>query len=419
MRSRLFLQIYGSVVGAALLVGIGVAVIGWHSFLRGDRAPRFLERSAAEIASRLEGDPREGVDLAEQLRREADRLGVRASLWSDEGERIASTGPPRPNGRRGPALERGRWGMPRIPGVTVELGDGRWLRIHPGHRRSRRPGPLVSLALLGGAIALGAYPVSRRIVRRLERLERGVEQLGEGDLGVRVPVEGSDEVASLARSFNRAAERIESANAARSRMLASASHELRTPLARLRVALELLSRSPREDLRAEAERDIAELDALIEDLLLAGRLQSDAPVAAESVAFDELLREEAARFDVSVEAVPCSLRGSRRDFQRLVRNLLDNARRHGGGALETGVAADAEGLRLWVADRGPGVPEAERERIFEPFYRPTGHSEARDGGVGLGLSLVREIARFYGGDVRCLAREGGGTRFEVTLRGLA
>ena len=97
-----------------------------------------------------------------------------------------------------------------------------------------------------------------------------------------MPVEGSDEVAALARSFNRAAERIEELVAARSRMLASASHELRTPLARLRVALALLTGEERADLRAEAERDIAELDELIEDLLLASRLESDAPVPLET-----------------------------------------------------------------------------------------------------------------------------------------
>ena len=418
MRSRLFLQIYGSVVGAAVFVGVAVAVIGWHAFLRGDRAPRFLERSASAIALRLEADVREGPALIEQLRREAGRVGVRASLWSAAGERLASTGSPRSEGRRRPVLARERRDLPGIPGVTVELADGRWLRVRPAHRRGR-PGPLLSLALLGSAIALGAYPVSRRIVRRLERLERGVEQLGEGDLSVRVPVEGSDEVASLARSFNRAAERIESAVAARTRMLASASHELRTPLARLRVALELLSREPREDLRSEAERDIAELDELIEDLLLASRLQSDAPTRVETVAFHDLVQEEGARVGARVDAPACALRGNRRDFQRLLRNLLENARRHGGGELEVGVAPLEDGLEIWVADRGPGVPEAERERIFEPFYRPAGHSEARDGGVGLGLALVREIARHYGGDARCLAREGGGTRFEVTLRGAA
>lgn len=417
MRSRLFLQIYGSVVGAALLVLIGAVLIGWHLFLRGERGPWFLERSAEQLARHLEADGREDTRLAEQLHREAARLGIGATLWNAEGELLASTGPPRARGVSQPSLEGGGRRTLRVPGITLELENGQWLRVRPPRHRRGRPGPLFSLVLLGVAIALGSYPVSRRIVRRLERLEQGVERLGEGDLQVRVPVEGSDEVAALARSFNRAAERIESLVAARSRMLASASHELRTPLARLRVVLELLARDAREDLRAEAERDIAELDELIEDLLLASRLESGPPARLVPVALHELALEEAAHFGARVDASACSVRASERELRRLLRNLLENARRHGGGDLEVEVAPLGDGsVRLSVADRGPGVPEAERERIFEPFYRPPGHSEARDGGVGLGLALVREIARQYGGDARCLPRDGGGTRFEVTLR---
>jgi signal transduction histidine kinase len=100
-----------------------------------------------------------------------------------------------------------------------------------------------------------------------------------------------------------------------------------------------------------------------------------------------------------------------------MRNLLENARRYAPDApIEATVAASPTGARLCVADRGPGVSKQERERIFEPFYRPPGMVERGDGGVGLGLALVRQIARHHGGDVRCLARPGGGTCFAVELR---
>ena len=109
------------------------------------------------------------------------------------------------------------------------------------------------------------------------------------------------------------------------------------------------------------------------------------------------------------------MRGDPAMLRRLVRNLVENARRHGGGAVEAWLERAAGGVLLVVADRGPGVPEAERERIFEPFYRAAGHAEGADGGVGLGLSLVREIAEAHRGSARVAPREGGGSRFEVRL----
>jgi signal transduction histidine kinase len=103
-------------------------------------------------------------------------------------------------------------------------------------------------------------------------------------------------------------------------------------------------------------------------------------------------------------------------LRRLMRNLLENAQRYAAGStIEASVGPSPNGIRLSVADRGPGVPEEERERIFEPFYRSTRLREPSDTGVGLGLALVRQIARHHGGDVRCVARQGGGTCFEVDL----
>ena len=129
-----------------------------------------------------------------------------------------------------------------------------------------------------------------------------------------------------------------------------------------------------------------------------------------------LLSEEASRSGANVSGEALTVQGDARLLRRMIRNLLDNAQRHSGGSeVEASVASSGDGLIvLRVEDRGTGIPEQERERIFEPFYRLEGSRETGEG-FGLGLALVRQIARRHGGDVRCLPRPGGGTRFEVTL----
>jgi signal transduction histidine kinase len=224
---------------------------------------------------------------------------------------------------------------------------------------------------------------------------------------------GRDEVAALARSFNRAADRIQQLVEAERRQLAFASHELRSPLARLRVSIEMMAGD--SSLKARAERDVEELDALIGELLEASRLEALGRADRdEAIDLLGLVAEEAARVEAAVEGQAVEVRGDPRLLRRLVRNLLENARRHGGTSVEARVARLETGARLTVADRGPGVAPTERERIFEPFYRPPGAPET-GASYGLGLALVRQIARAHGGEARCQAREGGGTVFEVVL----
>jgi signal transduction histidine kinase len=263
------------------------------------------------------------------------------------------------------------------------------------------------------ALAMGitAWPLARSITRRLERLQHGVEQWGDGNLAARVEVEGHDEVAELARGFNAAASRIEGLVEGQRRMLSSASHELRSPLARVRMAIEMVD-DPRPDRRAlieAAKGDIAELDELIDDLLLSSRLEAR-PIARETVDLGALAVEEAQKVGATAAGAG-SVQGDVRALRRLVRNLVENAVRHGGAVAHVAV----DGARLVVEDRGPGIPETERERIFEPFYRPPNHREGNDGGVGLGLALVRQIAEKHGGRAWVESREGGGARFVVEL----
>ncbi|HSW26413.1 MAG TPA: HAMP domain-containing sensor histidine kinase [Burkholderiaceae bacterium] len=279
-------------------------------------------------------------------------------------------------------------------------------------------GLLALLALLFVAVAAGAYPVVRGLTRRLESLQAGVERFGAGSLGQRVDESGRDEVAAVARSFNRAAERIEALLRSHQSLLANASHELRSPLARLKMALAMLPQADdaqRDTLRREAEANIAELDALVEEVLLASRLDAGAwSLKREDVELLALAAEEAAHVDAQVGGVPCTVSGDERLLRRALRNLLENARRYGAGEIEVFVERDGPSARLRVCDRGPGVPEAYRERIFEAFFRLPGHAE-REGGVGLGLSLVKQIAERHGGSVRCQARDNGGSSFVITL----
>ena len=239
--------------------------------------------------------------------------------------------------------------------------------LFPGLPRGASPGLglLALVAVLFLAIAVGAYPFIRRLTRRLETLKRGVEAFGQGALDRRVPVEGRDEVATLATSFNLAAERIEALVRSHKSLLANASHELRSPLARLKMATSLLSDAApderaREHLRAEINTDIAELDGLVDEVLLASRLEAaPQPEQLESVDLLALAVEEGARVDASVGGATASVRGEERLLRRALRNLLENARRYGGGEIHVDLEDKAAaGVEIRVTDNGAGVPDA-------------------------------------------------------------
>ncbi len=270
---------------------------------------------------------------------------------------------------------------------------------------------IMVLALL---IGIGAFPIVRQISRRLERLQRGVDALGAGDFTARVNVEGRDEVAQLATSFNHAAGRIEQLLGAHKALLANASHELRTPLTRIRLAIELMKDRADPRLREGLEQDITELDRLVDEILLASRLDAVTDTTRiEDVDLLALAAEECARYDeAQLEGTPVMLRGDPRLLRRLLRNLLENARRHGSPPTQVRITRDAGTAFVTVWDDGPGVLESEFESVFRPFYRP----RDTDGGsgAGLGLALVRQIARRHRGEARC-AIQNGRSAFVVTL----
>src|SRR6478752_7289083 len=325
----------------------------------------------------------------------------------------------------------------RVPGQGVEfdvqMKDGKIVTVQlpprprpPGERPGGRPwlprGPqgfLWLLGMVGLAVAVGSYPIVRRLTLRLEDLRRGVERWGEGDLSVRVPERGNDEVAFLAQRFNQAAQRVDTLVQSHRSLLANASHELRSPLARIRMGLELMHPEPSLRTRDEITRNIAELDQLVDEILLASRLdarESDIGTL-ESVDLAGLAAEECARAGADLtmqEGSPLTVRGVPKLLRRAVRNLLENARRYSPGPVEVKVGREGSLVELRVCDRGPGVPAGERERIFEPFYRLPGASE-REGSVGLGLALVRAITQRHHGSVHCEDNPGGGACFVMKL----
>jgi signal transduction histidine kinase len=415
---RLYLQVYLACVGIIALFGLLVAA-AWHLNGPGSQIRPTFGAAAALLGEVLPGPGEPENRLRETLARLRGRFSADLAVYAPDGALLAASGDPGPG--PGPGWTESRWihSFRYGPAMALRLPDGRWFVARPPRARHGLH-LLTVVGLLAATIAAGAYPVARRITRRLERLQERVEALGAGDLAARVEVEGSDEVATLARSFNRAADRIERLVKGQRAVLAGASHELRSPLARIRVALELLATENRPELRDRIAQEIAELDDLIGELLLASRLETiGGPERTEEVDLLGLLAEEAARLDAQAAGEPVRIQGDPRMLRRLVRNLLENARRHAGAsAIEASVAPlPGGGARIHVADRGPGVPESERDRIFEPFYRASRAASGGEEGAGLGLALVRQIARHHGGEARCLCREGGGTCFEVDLRG--
>ena len=452
MTSRLQWRIWLAVMAAVILTTILVSLIT-SSLHDGMRQPRHIQiRNAqgmvighAQIQARKTGRelvvPVETAD-GQKLQIELLPPGILPELAAPASTALAKNSA---KNKKAKKREREKAQQEAMP---LRFGE----RPAPPSNASRNllpRGPLgifILLSVLALAIGLGAYPVTRRMTKRLEKLQSSMERWGQGQLDTRADVAGDDEVARLGVYFNQAATRIEALLKSHQNMLANTSHELRTPLARLRMAIELLGTKPITlKNRGEIERNIRELDDLVEEILLHSRLDARLEQSREEhkthVDLIGLAAQECARYGVSLRTSmqQAEVWGQEKLLQRLMRNLLQNAKRYGGqatqpidtdfgpsqpaaietereNAMEMQIkrAPKSNDFYIEVLDRGPGVPEAYREKIFEAFFRLPSAAE-HEGGVGLGLALVRSIAAHHGGSVECLERSGGGSCFRVRL----
>jgi two-component system sensor histidine kinase MprB len=302
--------------------------------------------------------------------------------------------------------------------LTVAVSDA---PVRASLARLRR-GVLIAMGVGALLASLILVWITRRALAPVRDTAAVADRIvSTGDLTARVPVSGGDdEIAALATSINRMLDHLEASDVALRRLVADASHELRSPVTTLRGNLELLSRGAlsdgdREGALADTHAEAERLGVLVEELLTLARADTvgaDAAIplldvleAAIGGTGAVLIPPPGALADATVQGDPVALRA-------MVRNLVENAERYGGGA-ELTLTGDRDWLTLSVADRGPGVPMAEREAIFGRFSRGT--QAAGRPGSGLGLAIVAATAHSHGGSVSVGDTPGGGATFTVRL----
>ncbi|MFD9413433.1 sensor histidine kinase [Streptomyces goshikiensis] len=305
--------------------------------------------------------------------------------------------------------------------------------------------------LIGFAAAL-AWWVTGQALRPVAAIRTGLAAVTASELGRRVPDPGgADEIAELARTVNDTLDRLERSDARQRQFTADASHELRNPLAAVRSRLEVALESPDRESVAAALADTERLQRIAADLLLLARLDEDGagagdggrggtgggtgtgagngggagharsePVDLALLAAEDVARRPEPRVAVRLEArAPVPASGDPARLERALANLVDNALRHARAGVTVRAGADPAGgwALLEVTDDGPGIPEADRDRVFERFVRLDPDRSRAAGGTGLGLAIAREIARAHGGDVRALASSAGGARLVLRVPG--
>ncbi len=287
--------------------------------------------------------------------------------------------------------------------------------------------PLRAVFLFGApavVLWIGAGRVARRIARPLYQLTRAAQALGAGNLKARVSAEnlGFDELAVLAYAFNEMAARLERQLADERELLASVSHELRTPLSRIRLLVEIARQAraggtPDPRTLDEIEREAIEIDTLVGELLASARIEFQAvskkPLEAGEVARRALERAAEDPAKLAVEPPVIHFPADPTLVARALANLIDNARKHGGGLDRVEVRAQDGAVVFEVTDRGRGFAPGEETRVFDRFFRGTGTGP--QGSLGLGLALVKRIAEAHGGQVRAANRPEGGARLSLEL----
>ncbi|MFJ9885081.1 sensor histidine kinase [Streptomyces sp. NPDC091287] len=310
-------------------------------------------------------------------------------------------------------------------GVTLTVYAGAPLAAEQEAVNTVRGAMLTGLPLLLVVVAGVTWLVTRRALRPVEGIRREMAAItASEDLARRVPEPDSrDEIAALARTTNETLTVLEASVERQRRFVADASHELRSPIASLRTQLEVAEAHPELLDLPGAVADTVRLQVLAADLLLLARLDAGEKPGSATVELGALVREEVSqrtgdRIAVSVEAPEggaFEVSGSRGQLSRVIGNLLDNAQRHAEGSVAVSVAADGRGVRVEVRDDGAGVPEDERERIFERFVRLDDARSRDDGGAGLGLAIARDVASRHGGTLTVHAAAEGGAAFRLWL----
>jgi signal transduction histidine kinase len=303
--------------------------------------------------------------------------------------------------------------------VHTRLADGTWGSFEHGLGGEPFAWPwrlLLTLAvLLASVIVLTLFAV-RWLTRPLAVLAAAADELGRNMHRPPLPEDGPMEVRRAAAAFNTMQTRLQIYMRERERMLAAVSHDLRTPITRLRLRAELIGD---EALRAKFARDLSEMEAMTAAALdfLRGA-NKDEPVQP----IDIMALLESLQADIEEAGHGVTVQGEMRApyparplaLKRLLANLIENAIKYGVRASVT-VEDKAAQLRIVVADEGPGIPAEQLEQVFEPFYRIEGSRSRDTGGVGLGLSVARDIARAHGGELMLRNRAGGGLEAILTL----
>jgi signal transduction histidine kinase len=303
--------------------------------------------------------------------------------------------------------------------VEVRLRDGSWASfafVAPPLRVAWPVHLLVEALVLMLLVIVVSVVAVRRATRPLAVLASAADELGANIHRAPLPENGPDEVRRAARAFNRMQARLKDYIEDRGRILAAIAHDLKTPLALLRLRTEALSGDA--ELKARFEGDLQRMERLVAETLDFVRTL-DSPEAAQPVdmqALLETLKADSAALGWQVEitggAKPYP--GRVQALQRCIANLVQNAVRYGKRAHVVLEDAD-DALRIRVRDEGPGIPEAELERVFEPFYRLEASRSRATGGSGLGLAIARTIARAHGGNVTLRNAEGGGLEALLNL----
>jgi signal transduction histidine kinase len=301
----------------------------------------------------------------------------------------------------------------------LQLADGTWVTVTVEREALGSLWPLrfgLGLSVFIGGIALLAVWAARRVTVPLGRFAEAAGRLGTDVNAPPMVDAGPSEIVQAARAFNQMQERIQRLVNDRTRMLAAIAHDLRTVLTRLRLRAELI------DDTEQQRRAIADLDAMatmLDETLAFARDDSagDAPRDVDLAALVRSLCDDLADAGQPVQYFgPDRLRFVCRPIalRRALTNLIDNAVKYGRVA-EVGLQADRDAVRLTIEDRGPGIPAAAREQVFQPFFRLEPSRSRETGGTGLGLAVARTIVHRHGGEITLDDRPGGGLAVRITL----